>query len=349
MVVLGKLLRDRGYEVRIVTYFNDPFYEPYLIDNGVEYECISKASNKYLRIFRLFVYFKKYKPDIVISYLDTPNIFSIILHLIGLHYKLIVSERNTTQRLSLRELVKFFLYRYSDFIVPNSTTQTQLIKSHFPKLTYKIRMITNFIDTDFFCPSIQVLQQSAVLRLAVVGRIVQQKNTLKFIEAICKLKNKGLKIIVSWYGDNFYRDGKPTHESEYYHEAIKLVKQLDIEGYVNFYRPVKNVKDVYHAADVVCLPSIYEGFPNVICEAMACGKPVLAGNIGDNHLLVENGINGFLFDPASAESMARTIEDFYNLDTEERVRMGLNSRERVVMRFSKSSFVEKYIELIENN
>lgn len=346
IVILAKLLKDQSYEVRIVTYFDNPFYAPYLVENSIEYECIPKATNKYLRIFRLFTYFKKYNPDVVISYLDTPNIFSIILRFFSLKYKLIVSERNTTQKFSFRTRIKFFLYRFSDFIVPNSLTQTKLIQSYYPQLSAKVKMITNFIDTDFFCPSQQILLEKKELIIAVAGRFDWHKNANRLIEAVGQLVKRGINIKVEWYGDNYYRNGKPTPSSKVYFEAIALTQRMNLIDYISFHEPVHNIREVYRTADVFCLPSIYEGFPNVIGEAMACGKPILAGNICDNPLLVKNGINGFLFDPFTPDSIAFSIERFYNLSLEEKQRMGYFSREVALKIFSKSAFVINYINLI---
>jgi len=346
MVVLAKLLKEHGCEVRIVTYFDIPFYAPYLIDNCIEYECISKATNKYSRIFRLFDYFKKFGPDVVISYLDTPNLFSIVLRFLGLKYKLIVSERNTTQSLSFRTRLKFFLYRFSDHIVPNSLTQTQFIKLHFPELVSKVKMITNFIDTDFFCPSPQLFHEKEELMIVVAGRFDWHKNVNRLIQAIDQLVKRGLKISVNWYGDNYFRNGKPTTASKVYFDAVALTENLNLSKFISFHEPVHNIKDLYRNADVFCLPSIYEGFPNVICEAMACGKPILASNICDNPLLVEDGINGFLFNPLTSDSIANAIDKFYNLNFYEKQIMGLKSRKIAIEKFSKTAFVMSYLTLI---
>jgi len=347
LVGLANLLKEFNYDVNVVTYYDTNFYARYLEDNNIEYVCVPNATNKFTRIFHIFKYFQKNRPDIVISYLDTPNIISIIIRILGLRYKLIVSERNTTQNLSIRESIKFHLYRYSDKIVPNSSAQMEFILTNFPSLKPKVRLITNFVNTDYFCPSTENKKTKSNLSILVVGRIEKQKNTLRFIEAIFKVKNKGYEIMVDWYGDKFLKDGMPTDATKYYLETLMLVNQLGMETNIKFHDPTINLLSVYQSSDVLCLPSIYEGFPNAICEAMACGKPILAGNIGDNRILVEPEINGFLFDPYSSESMASIIEIFFNLANEHRDKMGMYSREKAIKLFSKNSFIMKYLELIE--
>ena len=97
-----------------------------------------------------------------------------------------------------------------------------------------------------------------------------------------------------------------------------------------------------------CLPSLFEGFPNVVCEAMSCGLPILCSNICDNPLIVEDGGNGILFSPYCAENIADAIIKYINLSEDKKVQMGVRSRELALEKFSSEVFIQKYIDLIES-
>ena len=102
-----------------------------------------------------------------------------------------------------------------------------------------------------------------------------------------------------------------------------------------------------HEADIFCLPSLYEGYPNVICEAMACGLPVVCSNVCDNPLIVENGVGGFLFNPISEENIANALELMINLSKKDKLNMSRHNRRCVVERNSSVVFLNKYLTLIE--
>ena len=342
---LARLLKSQGYVVKIVTYFNVPFYEDFLKQNDIEYECIRNSEKKLFRLFLVANAFRKFRPDIVIAYLDTPNILSILCRFFGHHYKLIVSERNTTQRLTFRDRLKFFLFRFADYIVPNSYAQSDFIKNHFPRLSPKIETITNFVDTGFFKPAENIGSKS-VLNILSVGRIAPQKNVLRYIQAIDAVSKSGVQVQVNWYGNGYMNDGMSDQYSSYYVECLELIKALHLEDQFIFHQPSKDVLSLYQSCDLFCLPSVYEGFPNVVCEAMACAKPILASHIGDNEKIVRQGYNGFLFDPYSVDEIKNTILEYHKLAPELQRQMAVNSRDIALADFSATRFVSKYIRLI---
>jgi glycosyltransferase involved in cell wall biosynthesis len=82
---------------------------------------------------------------------------------------------------------------------------------------------------------------------------------------------------------------------------------------------------------------------------MCCGLPILCGNVCDNPYIIEEGKNGLLFNPKSAEDIAEKILVICNLSVEDRTIMGERSLTIAKEKFSKRIFIEKYISLIEHN
>ncbi len=338
LVGLASLLKDAEYEVKVITYWKDNFFESELLKDEVEYQYIDRAKNPKRRVKEIYKYLKQEDPAVVISYLDTPNIIACICKALGCNFKLIISERNTTQILSFRECLKFFLFRFADVIVPNSYTQTEFIKKHFFRLESKVNNITNFVDIDSFCPSYDSLsKKDAFIKIVVVGRINQQKNVFRFLESLNDVKkNNGILFKVFWYG---------RYESQdYYMHCLQLIDKYKLSDTFYFQEPVSNIKLVYQNADIFCLPSIYEGFPNVLCEAMSCGLPVICGDVCDNNRIVED--NGLLFDPYDVLNMSNVICDMLKMSLEGRRRMSLRSREISVAKFSSKKFIESYLKLL---
>ncbi len=89
----------------------------------------------------------------------------------------------------------------------------------------------------------------------------------------------------------------------------------------------------YHASDGFIFASLYEGMPTVILEAMACGLPVIATDIGAVTTMVDAG-NGYVVAPGSSEALATAVRAFLALPAEKRAAMGAVSKDRVESRFT---------------
>ena len=336
LVGLAKLLNDKEeYNVKVVWYHDKNFYQKYLEENNVQYENIV-VKNKFTKFFTIYKAVKDFSPDVVIAYIDGPAVIASVIRMFNSNFRLIVSERNTTQKLNLKSKIKFYLYKRADIIVPNSYSQARFIERNYPNLYSKVRTITNFTDTDFFSPATYA-ESSECVNILVVGRIVEQKNVLLFIKAISKIIEKGVNIKVDWYGVPYYK--------EYYEKCVAEINKLKVNSFT-FHSHSSDVRSLYRKANVFCLPSLYEGYPNVICEAMSCGLPILCSNVCDNPNIVEHGVNGFLFDPNDINDIVEKILIFLSLPITERVTMGEKSRNIAIEKFSKITFLKKYENII---
>ena len=309
------LLRSRGYRTDIACYSNHIFYTDSFIGDII----VLHAANRWSKISVIRKLIEKNRYDVVIAYKDGPAFIACILKILGMKFRLIVSERNTSQIMNWRDKLKFMSYRYADFIVPNSYSQREFIVKHFPIFNSKTVTITNFVDLNKFFP-IDYGKSNGVLRILIVARIAYQKNVLNFLSVIEALKIKGLKIHFDWYGN------PQVGEDSYVKDCFEQVQKLGIEDYITFYPSEKNIIEKYQYCDVFCLPSLYEGFPNVICEAMACGKPIICSHVCDNPFLVKENINGFMFDPLDKNDMIFTIVKMLDMTHKQLEEMGHNSR-----------------------
>lgn len=335
---LAVMLKQQGHQVEVCYYVKNEFYLSYLQTNGVKGCFLSAASNPKKRFFALRKHIKTVKPDTLISYSASPSMIACLLKLSGAKFNLIVSERNTTQRIDKSVKLRFFLYRWADYIVPNSQSQADFIGKHFPNLSSEVKVITNFVDTEKFSPASEALPEHEETRMVCVGRLMPQKNIPRFIEAISKVVNNGYKIHVDWFG----QDLKDTY-SEECHVAVS---NCHLEDVFVFHAPSSSIQDEYQRADVFCLPSLYEGFPNVLCEAMSCGKPVLCSRVCDNPNIVKEGENGLLFNPHDSVDMAKVIEQYLCFSQTKQQDMARKSREIAISLFSKNNFINHYLDII---
>lgn len=342
LVGLSCLLKEHGYNVSVLLYYDNPFYKNILDENGIESVVVCNSNNYLKRLWRIYLYLKQFKDCTIIAYQGTPSIISCILKPFIHCRKLIVSERNTTQRITRRDKIKYWLWRFADVIVPNSYTETKFIKEHVPQVKNKLVTITNFVDTNKFAPLTRESKQTPNLfNIVTVARVAPQKNVLNYIKAI-KLATDNItniKFEVNWYG--------VTCQDDYYHRCNDLIKQFNLQDTFHFHEATNDIANIYCNGDVFCLPSIYEGFPNVICEAMSCGMPVLCGNVCDNGNIVVDGNEGLLFNPNNVSEIADAIMRYCLLPEFVRDQMRAKCRHKALLDFSADSFINKYIKILK--
>ena len=336
---LAGMLHKNGYNVTLATYhkhnYDNVIYEKY----GIRSELIRCGKTFYSKLFAVMHYIKNRNFDVVIAYKDGPTMISCLCKLMGCNFKLIVSERNNTQKISFRERIKFFLYSHADTIVPNSHSQGNFIKDNFSFLSKKIYVITNFVDISLFHPGNRHIISDKI-KILVVARINPQKNIERFLNVVRRLKQNGVPVIIDWYG------GVYGNTNQYAINMTRYYNELDISDYLSFKGDTLNISEVYREYDVFCLPSLYEGYPNVICEAMSSGLPIVCSKVNDNPLIVEEGINGYLFNPKDEDEMYHTILNIINNNNKFK-EMGLKSRELAESKFSEERFIHEYIRLIQ--
>lgn len=338
MVGLAVMLKEKGYNVKVLVYHDNPFFLQTLEEAYVDVEINHKATKHFSRIYYIYKSINSFNPDVVISYLDTPNIIASICKMLGGKFKLIVSERNTTQKITKIGRLKYYLFKKVDYVVPNSFTQENFIKEHFQYLIPKLKVIPNFVDTDHFLPAMIDKSCNEPIILSM-GRITPQKNILNYLKAIAILRKRGLKFRAIWYGN--------TDNREYEKECYRLLNELQLNSVFEFRSASKDVVNKYQEASIFCLPSLFEGTPNVLCEAMSCGVPIVCSDVCDNSRLVENSFNGYLFNPLDANDISDKLNRMLILTKKEYDVMSDNCRFVAKEKFSKKKFIDRYLTIVQ--
>lgn len=341
LVGLAKLLNDTGEDVTVLTYHKDEFYLPFLQENSIKYILLKATRGALKRIIGVCRYIRKENPDVLIAYQEVPSLIACIAKICTPKIKLIVSERNTTQVIDKKVEIRFFLYRWADTIVPNSYSQERFIKEHYPKLLNKVTTITNFVDIEKFDVS-ENKEISNKPVIMVAATIFNSKNTLGLINAVSLINKEERNFVIKWYGYS-------EHFSTYYNQCLERIKEYGLEDCIQLLPKTQNIKECYQMADYFCLPSFYEGTPNVICEAISCGLPVLCSDVCDNAIYVHEGDNGFLFNPKSPESIANAIKRMLSLDEKQYAEFSKNSRVIAEEKLSEMLFLKKYEDIIYGN
>ena len=335
IIALASLLQRNGHHPVIVTYYPNDFYAETLDTLGIEHIFLNTSSSKLSRLRAFWKLLKKQSPDSVVSFTEASSMLLCIIRLFR-HFRLIVSERNVTQEMVHSEWLRFQLFRFADKVVCNSTSQYKFIEKNMPFLTPKTVVINNYLDTEFFKP-LQAKKVSSERSLLVLARVTPQKNLVRFIEALRMVRDDGFHLLVDWYGH---------HTEPYLSECLELVSKYKLGDILHIHPPVSHVEKLYNQYDGFCLPSIYEGFPNVVSEALSCGVPVLCGDVCDNTLIVGENTGNPIFNPFDVTDMKEKIEHFCTLDESQLQAIGKANRERALYLFSSDKHVNEYLQLM---
>jgi len=161
-------------------------------------------------------------------------------------------------------------------------------------------VVPNGLDLQQF-PKVPLLSNGQA-RILGVGSLLQYKRWDRLLTAALKLKQRGLQFVVEIAG------GGPLRES-----LERQARDLDITDRVKFVGHADDVAGVMGKSTFIAHTSDVEGCPNVLMEAMACGRAVVATDAGDASSLIEDGKSGFVVrrgdDQALTDRMAALIMD----------------------------------------
>lgn len=218
-------------------------------------------------------------------------------------------------------------------VVANSQGLRDLAQRRCPKT---VDLIPNGVDTTFFSHPTAPATQRDIFEILFVGRLSVHKDLPTLLRALKRLRaDLTLAARLTIIGDGPERAA-----------LEQLTRQLGLDGRVNFrgWMDRRHLREAYQKADVLVLPSLDEGMPNVVLEAMACGLPVVATSIKGIVDLVEDGQTGFLFPPGDDQALSNQLAQLIRNHELRRV-MGAAVRRRAE-EFSWKETARQYSELI---
>ena len=197
----------------------------------------------------------------------------------------------------------------------------------------KVEVIHNGVDGG--ARPIQAHPNNQPLKLVYIGRLERSKGLQNLLKAISRLNNVTLSVI----GDGPYLP-----------QLARLVKSLHLSERLIFVGRVapEKIPEILSQANVFVYPSLrYEGFPMAVVEAMFCGLPVIASNIGGISDALENGTTGYLVKSGIIADLRDTISEFVNKPDLIR-KMGDAAYAKAQREFNLDTMLSKYEKILED-
>ncbi len=313
--LLAPGLARRGHDVGVaVFYAGGPLGRP-LEDAGVRVVDLEKRGRWSMGRFvpRLIRLVRGFAPDILHGYLPVPNILCAALKpLLPRGARVVFGIRASNMDLSRYDRLSALSYRlerrmarFADLVICNSAAGlATAVDRGIPEA--RCRVIPNGVDTGHFRPDPDARRElRAEWRIdeggrlvGLVGRLDPMKGHEMFLEAAARLagRRRDVRFLCVGGGPGDLRRALEARAA-----------RLGIGDRVIWAEARDDVARVYNALDLLVSASIYgEGFPNVLAEAMACGTPVVATDVGDSAKVV--GDPGRIVPPGDPETLALAMQ-----------------------------------------
>jgi glycosyltransferase involved in cell wall biosynthesis len=244
-------------------------------------------------IFALWAYPDGFASVLIAKILKKP----ILIQILG-------SDINHYVDYYLRRKMIYYTLKNSDAVTAVSNAlKKRVIDIGIPE--EKVTFNPNGVDTAKFYPSDKYETQKRLnlpqkkYIILFVGNLVSVKGISYLLEALHIIKNdfdKNILLII--IGDGILKNNLENQV-----KRLELIENVEFKGV----RPHNEIPFWMNASDLLCLPSLNEGMPNVVLEALACGKPVVATNVGGIPEIIQNEKNGILVKPCDPEQLADAI------------------------------------------
>jgi glycosyltransferase involved in cell wall biosynthesis len=240
----------------------------------------------------------------------------------------------------LGQILIWMLRKVDCFIATSEEIKEGLLNDGYNR--NKIVKIPNLIDQSVFYPFDEKTREQVRKDLGFsgetiatfTGRLVEGKGIGVLLAAWKKVAIDFNDICLFILGQGPFE--KPSK---------KLCQELGIEEKVRFIGLVNDVRKYLAISDLFVFPSLHEGFPNSVLEAMACGLPVISTRIGGVIDVIKNGENGLLVEPGNVDQLADALKRLIS-DAEYASDLGKNALKTIQKNYDINTIANKYIETI---
>jgi len=297
-----------------------------------------RVFNHFIKILKLYRILIKEKPDVILSFMEYPNIINVLFKYIipFRNIKHLISVRIVESRFYPRKYWRFlkFFYSKADIIICVSNDVVKDLIENFNIQKNKMIVIYNPVCLK----DIEALKNEEIYeiwfknnnpKIISVGRLTEQKGYDYLLRAFKIVMEKGITadLIILGEGD------KKTIEN--------LAKDLKVEEHVILPGFQRNPFKFISKSDIFVLSSLYEGFPNALIEAMACNVPVIATRCPSGpEEIITDGVNGLLVPVKDEKALAEAIIDLLKNKTKAE-KLAKAGRKRVED-FDINTIVKKY-------
>jgi glycosyltransferase involved in cell wall biosynthesis len=344
MTIITNYWAEKGWQIALLTFDDDatpPFYD---LDSRIKHIPLDLAGdstnplagvwNNLRRVLALRSAIRESKPECVISFLDQVNVLTLLATR-GLQIPVIVMEQTYPPLHLIGRAWNLLRNRIYPGAAQVVGATARVLSNFSPRIQSRACVIHNPVLPPPLTdkrPAKKLLERPALL---AVGRLDEQKGYDLLLRAFAQLKDRHTNWTLTILGEGPLR-----------RELETLAQQLGISNRVKLLGRVSNPYDFFAQANIFVMASRYEGFPLALCEAMACGLPVISTDCPSGPKeIIRDGVDGVLVPTEDVEALASAINC---LIEDEAMRQRLGSRATdVIERFSLEKVMRTWEELLD--
>ena len=335
-IILTSVLKKKYSTILVVLHgdYIDEEYSKIIAEENINFVRLKGSLIK--KLSELYRVFRSNRVDLIFCYLLSDNIWGAIIGKIAGIKNIIGGVRSSSMPIWKMLLMNSVHHLIQNYTVFNNKAGRDIFVSRYHFNPRKAIVIYNcYLNV----PQRVIRTENEVVKILTVGRFVGLKDldtSLESINTLRAINNSGVrfKFLIVGYG-------------ELENHIRELTEKLKLKDIVEIIIKPEKISDYYEESDIYLSTSIYEGLSNSIMEAMAYCLPVVATNVGDNHFLIKDGVNGFLTDTVDANMISEKLLQLVESGNL-RNKMGANSYEHLIKDFSSDHFSENYYSLIES-
>ncbi len=283
----GPLEKD-FQELGLPIYFAGP--------RGTLSNIFAKIFSVFGTTFRLVIFLKKNKPDIVITSLYQSDILGIFsAWLVGVKKRIFIQHDVKRLNFFVRIIKRIFAVNLATKIIANSNTTKDFLISFFRAPESKISVIYNGVDSENMKRGAKKAAEKNIV-FGIIGRLEPVKGHICFLEAMKILKKEGFEPQALLVGDGELRE-----------QLKEFTKKNGLEN-IQFTGMAGDVPAQLKLIDVLVVPSLSEGFGLVALEGLFSEKVVVASALPAIKEFIQHNDNGFLFEPGNAKELALILK-----------------------------------------
>ncbi len=177
--------------------------------------------------------------------------------------------------------------------------------------------------------------------ISFIGRMTAQKDPLTLIKAFKEIISEYPNAVLLMVGDGELKD-----------KAIALTKEFGLENSVIFQKSRADVADILFSSDIFCLPSLWEGFPIALLEAMAMRKAVIATEVDGSVEIIQNKKNGILVKPQNIQMLTDAIKELIS-NNSLKTKLAIAAQQTILNDFDVKNMTKKiedvYLNVLHQN
>ncbi|MCL2051084.1 MAG: glycosyltransferase family 4 protein [Lachnospiraceae bacterium] len=281
---------------------------------------------------------KKTKPDLVLTFTIKPNVYGgYACRKLRIPYLSVVTGLGSTFR--GKKLVKWLIIKLQRCGLKKSAclffenAEDMKIFDKYRIKGKKSRLVSGAgVNLSNF--RMEPYPQTEEFVFLYVGRIMKEKGIEEFLKAAEVLHNEKTHFKVLGFCEEDYQSA---------------LDKLEVRGVIEQLGFSPNVKEYYKQASAIILPSYHEGMSNVLLEASATGRPIIASDIPGCREAFDEGQTGFGFEKGDSDGLIKAIRKFIAIPLSERALMGRKAREKMGKEFDREKVVLAFLEEVKTN